>query len=180
MTKKILKLKEKYDQVLKTTSEMRANAEAKLQAELDEVFAKDEELNQAFIDAEGSTEFANDGCGIYTWIRYDIPDKYKEYGHYLSNYVSEQGFNLDLQYGALYLYQGECIIINVEGDIFLADDGRSKVIIHHNEYGTKAERNKLIEEWMEKEGYFPAVLYQGYYGDLHLVNTQTKEVLNGN
>jgi hypothetical protein len=41
---------------------------------------------------------------------------------------------------------------------------------------SREKRNELIEQWMEKKGYFPSVIKVDHYGNAHYVSTQKSEV----
>ena len=143
----------------------------KLQKELDAIWKNDSNIKEAIKKLEQSTDFGADECNeIYTWTRFEL-EPYKKYQEYFENFLMEYyGAYAKFEHDALILFQGECIIINEEGDIFLDD----KRIIDAKDYSNETERNELIEKYMNDSGYFPSVLYQGHYGDLSLVNTQNK------
>lgn len=89
--------------------------------------------------------------------------------HLLENhFVSVDFKNSCLQYSI-----GACLIVNDKGDIFDQDSSKGP-IISKNDYESEIERNKLIENWMEKKGYFPSVVSMDYYGNAHYIDTTEK------
>lgn len=126
------------------------------------------ELQDALKALEASEKYGTNEYGeIYAWVRFDeeVSEDEKEY---LDTYVQEHGFSIDFKNEALMSFQGECIGIDEDGDVF---DGR-KCIIERREYKTDDERNELIEKYMERTGCFPGVFEISRYGDVRLVRTQ--------
>lgn len=154
-----------------------------LHAEYKKLFEKDSVLKEDISRVECSTEYGRDEGGIYTWIRMkaDIP-KEEEALEAFKAFVAEYGFHVEVENEALLNYQGECLVIVDSGDVYLSDgSGWSKQVIEASQYTSdegedEEERNRLIEAWMEKEGYFPAVLRETRHGDVFPVNTQQKAV----
>jgi len=148
--------------------------------ELWKKFDASKKLQKDIEALNNSTEYGSDEIGIYQWIRmsYTLPDELQNdtEGHdSLDRYMAEQWLHYDRDSNALFLYQGETIVINKDGDIFLVDQpGSGEVIIGHDEYKDEEKRNKLIEKWMEDQGYFPGVFTEDNYGNVFHVKTQIK------
>lgn len=89
----------------------------------------------------------------------------------LSDIFSEgYGLIVDYQNDCLLMDIGPAILINHEGDVLDQDSG--KWIISKNDYETEEQRNELIESYMNKSGYFPAIIKIDYHGNANYVNTQ--------
>lgn len=118
------------------------------------------------------------------WIRFDASqyiDKDSALERELfDQYLSDQYcINVNYKDDCLTTSDGPCLIINDDGDILDQDSG--KWVIAVSEYtdddGGKnnLKRNKLIEEWMERKGYFPSVIREDQHGNMFYVSTQDKE-----
>lgn len=140
-----------------------------IQEEYNKVFDKDTYVQTAIKALESGGEYTTDKYGeIQRWIRFET-EKYKGCLDELSNYLSENHcMYLDSVNDCIQSSEGESLIINDDGDIFLGN----KVVIDSNEYETESERNRLIEEYMEKSGYYPGVFRHDRYGNVSLVNTK--------
>lgn len=151
-----------------------SKAKEKLFAEYKKLFQKSKELAKDFKSLEDSREFGQDACGIYSWTRltYTVPDN--EYAREAFDaYVTDCGYMYDDEYDALKNYQGESIVIGDNGDVYVGDAGNSKQIISYSEYEEDTDkRNKLIEAWMDKNGFYPNVFRETANGNIFLVNTQ--------
>lgn len=174
MNKTILKLKKQYDALKQDQQKQARMLEDQLRGKLFKVFEKDKDIQKIVKKLNDKPDGYQYGeCGnIEAWYRIDSKtmDKFEDYWGYLDDYFSEYHCaRLDKQYDAVLVSHGpEEIIINEDGDVFLGN----KVIIEKNMYQDKKQRNVLIEEYMEKTGYFPGVFYQDHYGNLILVNTR--------
>ena len=103
----------------------------------------------------------------------------------LGRYLSEDyNVRADFKNGVALYDIGPCIVIDAEdGDIY--DQDSHKVIIKRDEYlrengegrGTEDHelRNRLIEAYMEKTGYFPSVVKMDRYGNAYYVDTRSPE-----
>lgn len=111
---------------------------------------------------------------VEAWYRVKVDlDQFKDVKEYLKIYIQDYTCGiLDFENDALLIPQGpEEIIINDEGDIFLGN----KLIIEADAYENEETRNELIEQYMEKTGYFPGVFRTDYYGNIYQVNTQVNQ-----
>lgn len=110
----------------------------------------------------------------YQWIRFDASDFIDTDSmlerHAFASYVQEYGYTMDFGHNALMSCIGPVILINDEGDILDQDSG--KWFIKKSDYENETERNKLIEEYMEKTGCFPAVISCDRYNNAFYVNTK--------
>lgn len=144
-------------------------------------------LQETLKDLENSGDWGADESGFYIWTRFEPDTDLLEYQtDALNEYLSDHGAHWDTQSDALLNYQGECVVINSgyrehDGNVYLSDgSGCSDLIIDKAEYRTderdteteEKTRNQLIENWMEKQGYFPAVLIADDHGNVYPVNTQ--------
>ena len=170
MNKNINKLYDRIQTAKATSQKVVASAEEKLQVALNRVFELDADLNETIQQMDNSSDYMSDEYGeISTWLRFEIPKHYEKYTEQLEHWIQETYcYHYDKQYDALTSFQGECIIVNDEGDIFLGH----KCIINNDDYRGRQEGCALIEEYMEKEGYFPPVLHQDRYGNLSVVDTR--------
>jgi hypothetical protein len=149
-----------------------------------EIFKADKKLQRDIKALDSSKEYGTGENDYYRWVRlkhfepkYKASDESNEaemYRDCLRSYLGEfHCADIDFKNDALTASIGGCIIINDDGDVFNCDDVHSgKVIIDSDDYKTEAERNRLIEDWMEKNGYFPGVFRQTNYGDLYHVDTR--------
>ena len=151
---------------------------AELNALYFEKFKDWKALQHALRDIEVSTEYSNTESGIVTFVRFEAGslDSYELYA--LNEYVGEHGVYLETDMNTIICFQGDCIVVNSEGDVFLSDGVGSKLILRadsiEGEKGTEEYRlnqNAWIEQYMEEEGHFPAVLSEDYYGDLTPIST---------
>jgi len=151
-----------------------------LKKEYETVFKKDADLKTALKDIETSNEYGSDESGIYSWVRFYLTD-YKDDSQgleFLSEYVSEAGYHLDAENESLVNFQGDCILINDDGDIFESDGvcpGKDIASIDDysvNEEPDEALRNKLIRDYMESNEYWPGVFTVDHYGNVYSVNTE--------
>lgn len=170
MNKKINKLYDNLQTANITARDVVASAEEKLQLALNEVFDRDNELNDTIKQMDNSSDYIGNEYGeISTWMRFEIPEHYEKYTEQLEHWIEENYcYRYDKNHECLLNFQGDCIVINHEGDIFLGHE----CIINNDDYSSREEGCALIEEYMEKSGYFPPVLEANYYGNLSYVNTR--------
>lgn len=114
---------------------------------------------------------------FHQWIRVDFScliDTDDDFQKGLLSDFLQNHYCLDVNYLADFLTYsiGPAIIINDDGDVLDQDSG--KWIISRKEYENQDELNSLIEAWMEKTGYFPAVVSCDRYGNAFYVNTQKR------
>lgn len=99
----------------------------------------------------------------------DIDNKFEQ--ELLEEFLSETHYiNCDFDNGAVTMGLGQSITIDHRGDVYDQDSG--KTIINRKDYETEEERNTLIEAWMDKTGYFPAVIESDSHGHIHFVDTK--------
>ena len=144
----------------------------RIQAEYNRLFKKDKTIQDAIKALECGGEYTTDESGeIQRWVRFETSN-YKDCLDALGEYLSENHFMyLDAKNDCIQTNEGESLVINEDGDVFLGH----KVVIDSDTYSDTKERNRLIEEYMERSGYFPGVFEQSRNGDVWLVNTQEKE-----
>ena len=151
-------------------------AHAAVKAKAFKLFSADKELKAALaaVEFNSKQQFGLDENGdLYAWARYVPKQEYRDNKAILSlleDYIDNEGYRFDIKNDALINFQGECITINEDGDVFDA----SKCIIERSDYSTEAERNALIEAHMEQTGCYPGVFKVSRYGNVQLVNTQPK------
>jgi hypothetical protein len=177
MNRKIEQLKTKLKMAESEYATNVTNVRNELNAEWFKIFEKSPVLKVDFKRLEESNQYGSDESGIYSFIHltYAIPDDESGKSAF-SDYVAEHGYYYQSEHNALLNRQGECIIINEDGDIFLAECGNSKLIIGQDAYIEHSEfnidlRNELIETWMDKNGYFPGVFREDRHGNIFPVNT---------
>ena len=112
---------------------------------------------------------------IHSWTRVDfstlIDVESEHEQELLAEYFQEHHFiYVDFKNDAVTQCIGPCLVINDDGDVLDQDSG--KWVINRQDYESIAERNNLIEEYMDKTGYFPSVVQEGRYGVQGYVNTQ--------
>ena len=167
---------------------------AKVQIEANKLFDKDKELKQALIELENSNDYNIGEYGeLESWIRFNsnFPNELNEY---FENYLSENfGYiRMDFKNDALISFHGDDFISIQDDARHNQDNGiwqGQKMIIKEDEYRDEnpenehyergeiniAKRNELIEQHMEKTGYFPGVFRVDYHGNVFSVNTKKKE-----
>jgi hypothetical protein len=157
----------------------RANTlKAALQAEFEKRFEKNRKLQKALKELDSSkqlTEMPNDEY-YHRWVRFEDLVQYKDHDakQALIQYLDERCIYADFEHHCLTTSEGPALIIDDDGDCFDQDSG--KVVVAASAYENTAERNALIEAWMEKSGYFPSVIQVDRYGSpLGYVNTQAKK-----
>lgn len=148
-----------------------------LQKEWNETFARDKNLQDAMVEVQSSTEYCWNGYGeIVSWLRFDL-DRFKECSEYLKEYLRDQHVELDANDCITYS-QGPCIVINDGGDVY--DQDGDKFFVKQSDYKDEDgiinlnKRNELIENYMEKNGYFPSIFRSDRYDNVFCVNTQNK------
>jgi len=77
---------------------------------------------------------------------------------------------IDWEVGTVYTLECGNLIINDDGDVLDTDSG--KWVIQNHEYDDDTQRNNLIEQYMEKSGYYPNVFKQDRHGNVFWVNTK--------
>lgn len=102
----------------------------------------------------------------------DTKDEFQK--ELLSDYLSENHcIYVDFENDCVTTAEGPCILINHKGDVLDQDSG--KWFISKKDYETEEERNKLIEAYMEKSGFFPSVIEVDYHGNAFYRSTLAKE-----
>jgi hypothetical protein len=172
MNSKINALNEAINQANANISDIKA----KLQLEWDKVFNDSHKLKTVVENAMQASEYqwGRDG-EIESWYRYADLQDHADCKEYFENWLHDQGVYVEWEHDCLLVSQGDSIVINHDGDVF--DTATRKTIISKSDYTDEADivkRNALIEEHMEKTGYFPGVFSSGYHGNVFLVNTQSK------
>lgn len=113
---------------------------------------------------------------MHQYIRFDFSDiidvDSKLERELLVRFLEENDFFMipDFENSVLTMNIGPCICIGPDGIVW--DQDSNKVILKKHDYETTEERNEKIEEYMEKNGYFPSVVKLDYYGQpIGYVNT---------
>ncbi len=135
---------------------------------------------KAITEVESSTEYGWDSSGEicrFSWpggllepFDTACPDVLREH---LGDHCAY------LEHGQLQMTEGDAIIINHKGDVFMT--GERGAFIRREEYTDvdgnqdEAKRNALIEAHMEKTGYFPGVFRTDVHGNVFHVNTLARE-----
>lgn len=174
---------------------------ADILVEYSKVFKADKELHKAIEDldnfADKTTDYQLQEDGLYLWTRIDLSD-YRDALEYLEVYLDELGsFHIDTENECLMTYlgddfisiqddtrsdngvwQGHDIIIQ-ESEYTICDDCKEQNCSEHRGSPEVCEqtRNKLIEQYMQKTGVFPAIGRVTQHGDFFTVDTrETKEL----
>jgi len=109
---------------------------------------------------------------FHAWIRVDlsllIDTKDKLERELLKEYFDLEFIGIDFENDCITTSEGPCIVINHEGDVL--DQDSNKWFISKRDYETVESRNKLIEAYMEKSGYFPSIVKCDYYGNPSYAN----------
>jgi hypothetical protein len=143
-----------------------------LQNEWDKVFSVDKALKRDLDALERSNDYGSDEGGeIYRWVHADL-ERYAECKDCLDTYLEQEYFTrIDWKNGALMTDEGPSLVIDDDGDVY--DQYSRKTIIKAGEYKDDDElRNELIEQWMEKNGYFPGVFRWDRHGNIFHVDTR--------
>ena len=129
-------------------------------------------LKDTLIKLDDSTEYGSDEGGIYRWVRFDVSDVAERERPYFDDYMLDRDgcVHADYENGALVTQEGPSIIVNDDGDVLDEDSG--KWIIHRRDYKGEEHRAHLIEQWMDKSGYFPGVFEMDRYGNVGTVDTK--------
>lgn len=135
--------------------------------------AKNKKLKKAISEVECSKDltFIDDEFP-YQWIRFDFNEVIdiddENQVDALKEYLADQGIYIDLKNDALMLCLGSCIIINEDGDVL--DQDSQKWIISRQDYETKDQCIKMINEYMDKQGYYPSVILADRYGGVRYID----------
>ncbi len=176
-------IENEIDQVNQTrgmqVEELRGEAMRVLTARLEseDFQAKIKALDDALSQSQDLTDVPNDEF-VHRWVRFDastlIVAESKLERELLKEYLQDNySIELDLDNDVAHTAEGPVIAINDDGDVLDQDSGQW--IVSRKDYETIAERNRLIEAYMERTGYFPSVVKFGRYGVEGYVNTQAKE-----
>lgn len=135
-------------------------------------FDKNKTLKAAVIDLDLSKKLIIIEYGdFYMWTEIDVKniinDKCDLEKEALSNYLSELGIFIDYKYSTISQSIGPCILINYEGDVF--DQETNRWIIENDQYQNDTELKELINQYMDKQGYYPSIVKQDRYGDAFFV-----------
>ena len=173
---KISTLLERAQQSAKDQAAIRV----KLQIEYSKYFDSLKPLVKELNNAECSSEYQMGPDGeIESWFRVSMLADFEECREYFETWISDRHFRIDWDNDCFLYSQGECIVIQ---DDTRRDNGvwlNGKVIVAESYYRdedtrevNEAERNRLIEAYMEREGYYPGVFRVTQYGDVFPVDTK--------
>lgn len=161
---KLEKQKERYEKLAE-------DVQSKIQTEFNAKFNKDKYIQELIKTIQNSDQYWTNEMGDICHGIYNIDlEKYSNNYYELGEYLSDEHFiNLDFNPGST-LYENlgsEEIIIQRDGIVFIG----SKLMLNDFDYNSEQERNQLIEEYMEKSGYFPGV-FLDCNGHLTLIDTK--------
>ena len=177
MNKKIEALREQLEQPSGDIQRI----QKKMQEEYNKVFDDSKSLAKDIANAESASMYQLDESGeVESWFRFDglddIPEDAREF---FDTWLSENHcMRVDWDNSCFLYSQGESITINDDGDVFLGH----KCVIHARDYRSEdrdtdtdeLERNRLIEAYMERSGYFPGVFSVDRHGNVFYVDTKPK------
>lgn len=171
MKNKILSLQEQIAQLQAAIDKI----DEQIQAEYNLIFDDCPELQAAIAQIQNYENtrpmLSEYGDSVDHWVRFDL-SRFADCQEYLAEYLADHDMRPDFDNGCLIMRGGPELLINDDGDVYDQESG--KFIVESDQYETEAERNSLIEAWMQQHGYFPAVYYSDRYCNLTLVNTQQK------
>jgi len=183
---------EELNQALESTMGNVGAIKLKLQKEYNKYFDSNQELQKVLANAESATEYQLDEMGeIESWFRANILEDFSDCREYFENYLSETNcMRVDWVNSCLLNSQGDSLIIQ-DDCRHRRDNGvwfGHKQVISQSDYWSEEEylnntsgeidtekRNQLIEQYMEKTGYFLGVFRVDRNGNVFLVNTQKKD-----
>jgi Sec7-like guanine-nucleotide exchange factor len=177
-TSEITRLNEKLVQLQADQDEI----EISLQDAWNKVFENSVVIKAMVAKVENSTDYVFDKYGeIAQETRCYELDEFNGCQEYLENYLQEN-HSISIEWAYLRL------LLNCGSDnLIIQDDSRhdngvwceGKCVIEESEYKdentrevNETLRNKLIEAYMEKKGFFPGVFRCDQYGGVFLVNTK--------
>jgi hypothetical protein len=175
MNKKINEL----NNVLQAADASIEEIRSQLQLAWNDVFKDMTALKDAEASVAQSSDFAWDAHGeIVSWIRFDLTP-FEDCKEYFANYMREYSYvEVDFKNDILTYSQGPSIVINEDSDVYDQDSGKfilkRKDCLDDDGAFDETKRNALIEEYMEKQGYFPGVFSSDHYGNVFSVSTITK------
>lgn len=144
-----------------------------IQKELERQWEDSKELQKALVDAENATEYMGKEEGIYSWFRVNFLGRVEEREReFFEVYAQEKGFSVDWENDCLEVYHGDDNYL-IQSDT-RRDNGvwcSGKLVIDESEYKVDGDVDEeklafLIEERMNKEGYFPGVFEVSQHGDV--------------
>lgn len=166
----ITKLKKKLDvieaelvEASKPFNEQIDTLKVQIQAEHNKAFDNDKTLQQALIQLETTsqlTSIPNDEW-YHRWVRYSIPETFDRVA--FESYLDDRCVQVDFENSTLHSAEGPCMIINDDGIVY--DQDSHKTVCTSSDYETITERNALIEQYMERYGYYPSVVLVDRYGE---------------
>lgn len=176
-----------FEQLESFESETRAEQskiQSQIQNELNAVFDDWKELQDAIkkLESFDKVEYYGAEDGIYSFVRFDLTDVPEREQDYLRDYLMDKHCMYpEFKNDVLTQFQGDdCILIQDEHG---RDNGvyqGHKCILDEDEYKdedgeiNEERRNELIEQHMERTGWYPGVFRLTRYGDVYPVNTQAK------
>lgn len=171
---KIKSLKVQLDKIQADAKAATLPVQVALEKEFDAVYGASKELKAAIDAVESSVKYAFNECGdLMRWNSVESLDALSQGDlDQLDRYLSDQGITLDRVNSCLMVFEGDFIAIDDEGEIALNECGRWTSIAKASDYATTAERNALIEAFMESKEYYPTVIVMDRYGNARAVNTQ--------
>lgn len=114
------------------------------------------------------------GDELVQWYRMPSLSEFAEEPtrEYFESYLTASACirSIDFENDAVTCSEGGAFVINDDGDVYDTDSG--KFFVSRDEYETDAERNALIEEHMERTGYFPGVFSSDRHGNVVPVDTK--------
>jgi hypothetical protein len=158
----IRKLKTELDQVNANKAELIA----RIQREYEVIFEDHSSLRHAMNKVQMSTELTHvEGDDWYhVFVRYDL-SKFKDVKEYLTEYLrGHYNIEPDFENNTLHTTIGPAILIQFDWrDGYTAYDQDSNKIIASNK--VEDDLVKDIEAYMDKSGYYPAVISVDTYGN---------------
>jgi len=180
MNSKIESLKQALESANQFVSEVSKDARARvsdvetmLQSTWDEAFDANQDLQTALKALDESKALTSvDGDDWYhRWTRYQAPESFDLEA--FKAYLDDRCVYYDPKHHALTTTEGSALIVDDEGHVYDQDAG--KVVVKPELYETVAERNALIEAYMQRSGCFPRVIKVNRYGEpFGYVNTKSK------
>lgn len=161
----------KIQKLLEERADHRAKVDDAIQVLVNKGLDDSKAFQAAIVASDASSEYGADEHGVYRWFRVSMLSSLgTEIRPFVATYLQEHGIDVDWGSECFHRYCGPCILIS-DDEVF--DEDSHATIATRNDWRTRDDEGDwhedeeylhyLIDEYMEKSGYFPDVLHVDRY-----------------